>query len=132
MWAEGVMRHLAVLLTATLGVSGCGQARGTHAQAPPAPDNGGSGGTPAGGTSSGGSDPVGGGGQRNPGGPLSVNQCDVGAIRAPLVRYSSVDLEWTMQELFGEAGGPLGFDDSDRSENGEARSAGPIFVQDLV
>lgn len=126
------MKHFAVLLVAAL-ASGCGNARGVTAEpVDSSGGTGGSGGTTSAGTSPGGTAPVGGGGQRPIGGPLTLQQCNVGAIRAPLVRYSNVDLEWTMQELFGEAGGPLPFDVTDRADQGEARHAGPTFAENLL
>lgn len=127
------MKHFAVLLSAAL-AGGCGTAaRGVTAEPVDSGGSGGSGGGPtSAGMSPGGTAPVGGGGQRGTGGPLFLQQCNVGAMRAPLVRYSSVDLEWTMQELFGEAGGPLPFGYSDRADQGEARSANVAFAESLL
>lgn len=123
-----------MLAAASVALGGCGSTGRCAECDPPAVAGNGSGGLGGGGsggaaTTAGAG--VGGGGQLNRGGAPFDHECALGALRAPLVRYSAVDLEWTMQELFGQAGGSLPFTWEDRSEAGEDRRASPEFVSAL-
>lgn len=72
----------------------------------------------------------GGGGQPSAGAP-SHDACNIGALDAPLVRYSNTDLEWTMDDILGPGPG-LAREGTERSDQGVVRMAHPLFVRSLL
>jgi hypothetical protein len=121
-------------LALTLLIAGCGRTR-SNCQlcvSEPTDSAGNSSGGRAGGTA-GGAGPNGGtttvAGQANQGGAPLLS-CQYGAPAAPLVPYSQVDLEWTMDDVIGP--GPS-FEPAyeARSDAGEGRSVSASFVEQL-
>lgn len=128
------LRSLAVLLAASFAVGGCGYTRrcGPCGDTAVGGSSGDGGSTPGGssGSSNGGSS-AGAGGQPSFGGAPRTYECSLGALSVPLVRYSKVDLEWTMQEILGLGGEPLPFEWEDRADAGESRRPSAAFVRAL-
>lgn len=131
-----------VLLTAWLSLA-CGR---TERPCRTCPDSGGEAGFPdsGGSSSSGGSSTVAGAGGSTSGGTFGMAgvsqggasnepfwRCAPGGPAAPLIRYSAIDLNRTLDAIIGD-GASLVPDGLDRSDLGFARSTTPGFVQNLT